>query len=172
GQGRADMTPQVRLHGPASTLVTSSLRFSSQGLAGVWAESNTREAIFDALKRKETFATSGPRIRVRFFGGNDLPDDLTTRTDAIKTAYASGVPMGGDLVVTTGGAPKFFVQALRDPNSATLARVQIVKVWAGADGEEQDAIYDVACSDGGVADATTHRCAGNGATVDLTTCTP
>ena len=172
GHGQADATPEIRLHSKPSTLVTSSLKFSSQGLTGVWAEANTRDAIFDAMKRKETFATSGPRIRVRFFAGNDLPDDLTARRDAIKVAYASGVPMGGDLLVKAGGAPKFFVQALRDPASAALARVQIVKVWAGEDGEERDAIYDVACSDGGRADPATHRCASNGATVDLTTCTP
>jgi hypothetical protein len=171
GHGNADGTPQTRLHSQASTLVTSSLRFSAAGLTGVWAEANTREAIFDALRRKETFATTGPRIRVRFFAGDGLPDDLVSRTDADTLARANGVPMGGDLVTDAATSPVFFVQALRDPNSGALARVQIVKVWA-ADGREHDAIFDVACSDGATPDSVTHRCPDNGATVDLATCAP
>jgi len=171
GHGNADATPQTRLHGQPSTLVHSSLSFSASGLAGVWAESNTREAIFDALRRKETFATSGPRIRVRFFAAGDFPDDLPGRSDAVAVAYAQGVPMGGDLLVAGDSPPEFFVEALRDPNSAALARVQIVKVWA-QEGAEQEAIYDVACSDGGTADPATHRCPDNGAGVDLASCTP
>lgn len=171
GHGNADATAERRLHSEPSTLVQSSLKFSSAGLAGVWAESNTREAIFDALRRKETFATSGPRIRVRFFAANDFPEDLPGRADAVSVAYASGVAMGGDLVVRAGSVPEFYVHAVRDPNSAALARAQIVKVWA-EDAEERNAIFDVACSDGGVPDATTHRCSDNGATVDLATCAP
>ncbi len=171
GHGNADATPQVRLHGEASTLVTSSLRFSASGLTGVWAESNTREAIFAALRRKETFATTGPRIKLRFFAGEAFPADLAERDDGVARAYSGGVPMGGDLKVAAGVKPSFYVEALRDPNSAALARIQIVKVWA-VDGKEQEAIFDVACSNGGRADATTQRCPDNGATVDLSTCTP
>jgi hypothetical protein len=171
GHGNADATPQVRLHGEASTLVTSSLRFSASGLTGVWAESNTREAIFDALRRKETFATTGPRIRVRFFGGANYPTDLEKRSDAIARAYAGGVPMGSDLKLAPGAQPTFFAEAMRDPNSGALARIQIIKVWAD-DGKEQEAIFDVACSNGGKPDPTTHRCPDNGATVDLSTCSP
>jgi hypothetical protein len=171
GHGNADATPQIRLHSKPSTLVLSSLKFSASGLAGVWAEANTREAIFDAMRRKETFATSGPRIRVRLFAANEFPQDLADRADAVAVGYAQGVPMGGDLLVAPGGAPTFFTQALRDPNSGALDRIQIVKVWA-ADGAEHDAIYDVACSSGRSADPTTHRCGDSGATVDLTTCTP
>ena len=171
GHGNADATPQIRLHGQSSTLVSTSLRFSASGLTGVWAESNTREAIFDALRRKETFATTGPHIRARFFGGANYPADLDKRSDAVARAYAGGVPMGGDLKLAPGAQPTFFTEAMRDPNSGALARIQIVKVWA-ADGKEQEAIFDVACSNGGRADPTTHRCPDNGATVDLATCKP
>ena len=171
GHGNADATPQIRLHGQSSTLVSTSLRFSASGLTGVWAESNTREAIFEALRRKETFATTGPHIRARFFGGANYPADLDKRSDAVARAYAGGVPMGGDLKLAPGAQPTFFTEAMRDPNSGALARIQIVKVWA-ADGKEQEAIFDVACSNGGRADPTTHRCPDNGATVDLATCKP
>jgi hypothetical protein len=171
GHGNADATAQIRLHGEASTLVLSSLRFSASGLTGVWAESNTREAIFAALRRKETFATTGPHIRARFFGGASYPADLARRSDAVARAYAGGVPMGGDLKLAPGDQPTFFTEAMRDPNSGALARIQIVKVWADG-GKEQEAIFDVACSNGGRADPTTHRCPDNGATVDLATCTP
>jgi len=171
GHGNADATPQTRLHSQPSTLVASSLSFSAAGLTGVWAEANTRDAIFDALRRKETFATTGTRIRVRFFAGESFPDDLAQRADAVALAAAAGVPMGADLLTASTTSPSFFVQATRDPNSAALARIQIVKVWA-VDGKEQEAIYDVACADGATVDATTQRCPDNGATVDLTNCTP
>src|SRR5262249_51207055 len=140
GHGNADATPQIRLHGQSSTLVSTSLRFSASGLTGVWAESNTRESIFDALRRKETFATTGPRIRVRLFGGINYPADLDKRSDATALAYAGGVPMGGDLKLTSGAQPTFFAEAMRDPNSGALARIQIIKVWADG-GKEQEAIF-------------------------------
>jgi hypothetical protein len=171
GHGNADATPQTRLHSQPSTLVASSLSFSAAGLTGVWAESNTRDALFDAMRRKETFATTGTRIRVRFFAGERYPEELPGRADAIAAAYADGVPMGADLLLDADAAPMFFVQAWRDPNSAPLARIQIVKVWA-SEGVPQEAIYDVACSDGGIADAQTHRCPDNEASVDLSTCAP
>lgn len=169
GHGNADKTADVRLNSKPSTLVESSLAFSASGLAGVWAESNTRESIFDALRRKETFATSGPQIRVRFFGGLDYPADLGARPDAVKVAYASGVPMGGDLIHGAKESPKFFAWAARDPMSAPLQRLQIVKGWL--DGEEsRERVFDVACSDGLTPDPATARCPDNGATVDLESC--
>ncbi|MEM9669774.1 MAG: DUF3604 domain-containing protein [Pseudomonadota bacterium] len=140
-------------------------RWSASGLTGVWAEENTRDAIFDAFRRKETFATTGPRIRVRFFGGFDYADELTEDADLITKAYAAGVPMGGYLV-GTGGAPAFLVWAQRDANGGALQRAQIVKVTAT--GEQ---VYDVACHQG-VPDPETFRCADNGAAVDMATCTP
>ncbi len=103
------------------------------GLAGVWAESNTRADIFDALRRKETFATSGTRIKVRFFGGFGLPADLTMGDAALERAYAQGVPMGGDLRAPAAGAagaePRFLIWALKDPSGANLDRIQVVKSW-------------------------------------------
>lgn len=140
-------------------------RWSASGLTGVWAEENTREAIFDAFRRKETFATTGPRMKVRFFGGFDYADGLASDPDLTKKAYAGGVPMGGDLL-GSGDAPSFLVWAQRDPNAAALQRAQVVKVTSG--GEQ---VYDVACHTG-APDPVTHRCADNGAGVDMTTCAP
>ncbi len=120
--------------------------FSSGGLAAVWAAQNTREAIWDAMQRKETFATSGPMMKVRFFGSFDFaPGDVST-ADFIKTAYAKGVPMGGDLKPGTGAAPTFLVTAIKDPKSGNLDRVQIVKGWLDAAGQQHEKIYDVAWS--------------------------
>ena len=142
------------------------------GLTGVWAESNTREAIFAAMRRKETFGTTGPRIRVRLFAGYAL-DGVDLATDeGVRTAYASAVPMGGDLLAQGGQAPQFAVIALRDINSAPLQRIQIVKGWTDASGESFEKVYDIACSDGGTVDPATQRCADNGARVDLATCEP
>lgn len=145
--------------------------WGASGLAAVWAEENSREAIFAALRRKETFATSGPRIRVRFFAGYDLPDDLAKRQDIVKTAYAKGVPMGGDLKPSAGKAPKFLVWALRDPNSGYLQRAQIVKGWV-ENGKAKEQVFDVACSDKLALNKTTWRCPDNGAGVNLQTCEP
>jgi hypothetical protein len=140
-------------------------RWGASGLTGVWAEENTRDAIFDAFRRKETFATTGPRMKVRFFGGYGFTEDMLGASDLAAQAYAGGVPMGGDLV-GTGAAPSFLAWAQRDPNEGALQRLQIVKVTSGS-----EMVYDAACS-AGEPDPATHRCADNGATVDLTTCTP
>lgn len=119
------------------------------GLAGVWAEENSRDAIFDAIARRETFATSGPRIEPRFFGGGELPSDLCERSDAIETAYANGVPMGGELEVDQTTPPRFFVSADRDPGTASMAsnaleRIQIIKGWSDSNGTFQTRVFDVA----------------------------
>ena len=143
--------------------------WGASGLAGVWAESNTREAIFDAMRRKETFSTSGSRIQVRFFGGYGLDGDLADAPDSIARAYSGGVPMGADLPSDGEGAPAFYAWAIRDPNTVGLQRLQIVKGWI-EDGEHQETVVDVACSDGGTVDPETNRCPDNGATVDLATC--
>ena len=121
----------------------------ASGYQGVWATENTREALFDAMERKETYATTGPRILVRFFGGWEFDDnDLRSRTPAFS-GYEKGVPMGGDLTdAPAGSAPTFMVFALRDPIGANLDRIQIVKGWLDASGETQERIYDVAVSDG------------------------
>jgi hypothetical protein len=120
--------------------------FSSGGLAGVWAEQNTREAIFDAMLRKETFGTSGPMIKVRFFASTDLAEGDIKKPDFVKLAYAHGVPMGGDLKPAGAKAPTFFVMAMKDPKSGNLDRVQIVKGWLDDKGAQHEAIYDVVWS--------------------------
>ena len=143
--------------------------WGASGLAGVWAEENTRDSIFDAFRRKETFATSGPRLRVRLFAGYDFPAKLTDQFDWVAEAYASGVPMGSDLHGQGDTAPSFAIWAARDAMSAPLARLQVVK-GAVVDGEMTEAVYDVACSDGLAVDPATHRCPDNGATVDIGDC--
>ncbi len=119
----------------------------ASGYAGVWATENTREALFDAMMRKETYATTGSRILVRFFGGWDfVAEDATSRLPA-DIGYAKGVPMGGDLSeAPAGGAPSFLVAALKDPYSGNLDRIQIVKVWVDAAGERGEQVYDVVWS--------------------------
>ena len=119
----------------------------ASGLAAVWARENTREAIFDAMMRKETYATTGPRMLVRFFGGWEFEEsDAQSRLPG-DIGYTKGVPMGGDLSVAPDGqAPSFLVAALKDPYSGNLDRVQIVKGWADSKGERQEMVYDVAWS--------------------------
>lgn len=144
-------------------LVTASAQYAAAGLAAVWAESNTREDIFNAMRIKESFATSGPRIRVRFFAG-DYEQDIISGGDMVERAYAGGVAMGGRV---EGGesSPDFVVWAMRDALSVPLQRAQIVKVTANG-----ERVYDVACADGSAPNLTTHRCAENGARVDASTC--
>ena len=120
--------------------------FSSAGLAGVWAEENTRESIFDAMQRKETFGTSGPMIKVRFFGGWDFTAADLQGPDFVKAGYARGVPMGGDLKPGTGKAPTFVVMAAKDPKSGNLDRIQIIKGWLDAGSAQHEKIYDVVWS--------------------------
>lgn len=128
---------------------------AAAGLVAVWTEQNTREAIFDALYRKEVYATTGPRIALRFFGGFNLPKDAHLKPDLAKLGYELGVPMGGDLphakmntIQEGAGAssPRFTVVAARDPLGANLDRVQIVKGWVDASGETHERIFDVAWS--------------------------
>ena len=121
----------------------------SSGYAAVWARENTREALFDAMMRKETYATTGPRMLVRFFGGWDFTAaDAQNRLPA-AVGYAKGVPMGGDLrKAPPGKVPTFLVAALKDPLSGNLDRIQIVKVWVDAKSKRQEKVYDVVWSGG------------------------
>ncbi len=146
--------------------------FSSGGLAGVWADANTREGIYDAMLRRETFGTSGTHTKVRFFGGWDftLADDQTSNW--VASGYARGVPMGGELTdAPEGAAPAFIVWALKDPNGANLDRIQLVKGWVDADGQQHEQIYDVAWSDDRQPDAATGKIPAVGNTVDVATAT-
>lgn len=124
-----------------------SLKMSSGTLTGVWAESNTRESIFDALLRRETFVTSGTEIKVRFFGGWHFNDKMLTGSNWLKDAYSAGVPMGGDLPArpADADAPVFLIWAIKDPNAANLDRVQIIKVWEDQ-GTQREKVFDVVWS--------------------------
>jgi hypothetical protein len=142
-------------------------KWSAAGLAGVWAEENTREAIYKALRRKETFGTSGTRIKLRFFAGYGLP--AINEKDLLGKAYETGVPMGGDLIAEPGRVPQFLVWAARDANGAPLQRLQVIKASV-RDGKAVEKVFDVACSDGGEVDPETRRCPDNGAKVNLEDC--
>ena len=139
------------------------LRDSPGGLAGIWAEENSRGALFDAMRRREAFGTSGPRIRPRFFGSFDYPGDLCERSDWVATGYARGVPMGGNLSAppSAGAAPVFVASATRDPERSgnSLERIQIVKVWLDDEGATRQQVIDIAGGD-------------TGADVDPVTCQP
>ncbi len=139
------------------------------GLAAVWAEENTRESIYSAFRRKETFGTSGNRMKVRFFGGFDLSKGLLESEDPIAKAYETGVPMGGEMEGGSGTAPSFLVWAVRDPNAGWLQRAQVIKGWMEA-GVSKELVFDVACSDGLEPDPESHRCPDNGARVNLSDC--
>jgi hypothetical protein len=143
--------------------------WGASGLAAVWAEENTREAIYEAFRRKETFATSGPRIKIRFFAGYELEESLLATPDRVARGYANGVSMGSDLEADGSRAPRFWVSAMADPASAPLQRLQVIKGWEEG-GETHERVFDVACSDGASVDPATHRCPENGARVDLGDC--
>jgi hypothetical protein len=145
-------------------------QWSAAGLAGVWAERNNREDIFAAMRRKETFATSGPRIKVRLFAGYDYPATIFASPDFAKTAYANGVPMGGDLSMNGRGAPTFLAQSMKDPNEAGLQRLQIIRGWID-NGVLKEMVYDIGCAQG-VPNAKTHRCPAMTGNVDTRTCLP
>jgi hypothetical protein len=155
---------------PALRILTS--QESASGLMAVWARENTREELFSAMQRKEVYATTGTRIRVRVFAGWDFEPDEVRRPDFAAQGYRRGVPMGGDLTdVPKGAAPRFMIRALRDPDGANLDRVQIIKGWLDDQGETHERIYDVAVSDGRAigADGRTREPVGN--TVDVPSAT-
>lgn len=120
---------------------------AASGLQGVWAPENTREALFDAMMRKETYATTGTRIRVRVFGGYDFSEADLQAEDFAQRGYARGVPMGGDLPASDR-APRLMVQAIKDPDGANLDRIQVVKGWVDAEGKTREQVIDVACAEG------------------------
>ena len=145
--------------------------FVASGYAGVWATKNTREAIWDAFKRKEVYATTGPRMIVRFFGGWDFDASDSQRPNFAAIGYEKGVPMGGDLQQAPAGkSPTFLVAALKDPIGANLDRVQVVKGWLDAKGDLQEKVYDVAWS-GNRKPGTNGKLPAVGNTVDMKTAT-
>jgi hypothetical protein len=118
------------------------------GYTGVWAKENTRAAIFDAMERKEVYATTGPRMTVRLFGGWDFTFGDLNSAEMPEIGYQKGVPMGGDLIGAKSEAPTFMIVATKDASGANLDRVQIVKGWEDANGDVYEKVYNVALSDG------------------------
>lgn len=185
GLSNSDEAQFRGMHGPADDLskrelekfvgigqdlsIVSIMKTGSAGLAGVWAESNSRQSIFAALQRRETFATSGSRIKVRFFAGWNYDQAILEGLNW-TAAYAGGVPMGGDLppAQVSGASPDFIVWAQKDPQGANLDRIQIIKVWA-KNGAVQERIFDVALSDGRTIDPKTFKGAALRNTVNLKT---
>ena len=165
----ADESRVAEVDGKTYIASSSFETWSASGLAAVWAEENTREAIYEAFRRKETFATSGPRIKLRFFAGYNFDESMLTQPNMARLAYDSGVAMGGDLQAKDDQKPGFLVWALSDSLAQPLQRAQIIKGYV-KNGEHFEQVFDVACSDGSAVDATTHRCPDNGAKVDLNDC--
>ncbi len=141
--------------------------WSASGLAGVWAEENTREAVYDAFRRKETFATTGTRIKIRMWGGSDLQTVDMSAADAPLELDNKATSMGGTL--TDEKTMQIAAQAIRDPQSAWLDRLQVIKGWV-EDGVAKERVYDIACADGNTVNPETHRCPASQAQVDLSTC--
>jgi hypothetical protein len=144
----------------------------ASGLTAVWARENTRQAVIDAFKRKETYGTTGTRLRVRFFAGWNLDEAEIGRADFAKYGYTHGVPMGGELSdAPSGKAPRFLIRSLRDPDGANLDRIQVIKGWLDSDGKTHERIYDVAVSDSREIGSDGRCKTPVGSTVDLETAT-
>ena len=170
GHGGEDATPERRQTAEVGGWIAAREQ-SAGSITGVWASSNTRDAIWDAIHDREVYATSGPRMAVRFFGGWDFEPAMLERADVIKKAYNGGVPMGGELKRTgKSGAPRFLILANRDALGANLDRIQVVKGWVDGDGTTHDKVFDVAWS-GERKPGSDGKLPPVGNTVDLTTAT-
>ena len=145
------------------------IEWSALGLAGVWPEHNTRQSIYAALRKKETFATSGPQIKLRFLAGYQSTPEIIEGTDLIKRACSCGVSKGVNLAVEPRKRPQFLVWAVREPTAGWLQRAQIAKGWVDYK-KSREQVYDVACSDSLVPDRGTHRCPNSRAEVHLAAC--
>ena len=139
--GATDGTIELRMSGAVNAGMDPRV-LGTSGLTGVWAEENTRASLFEAIQRKETFAVTGPHIKVRLFGGWEYTAEMLADKDWVKTGYAKGVPMGGDLPPAKAKAPTFLVWAVKDPTSGNLDRIQIVKGWSKS-GQSFEKIFDV-----------------------------
>ncbi len=167
--GLVDASPAARLAGRVEAGMDI-LKTGTSGLTVVWAEENTRESIFSAMQRKEVYGTSGVRIQARMFGGWDYDKGLLADAEWAKTAYASGVPMGGDLPPADGKVPSFVVAAVKDPADGNLDRIQIVKGWT-KQGQVFEKVFDVAWSGTRQPDPVTGKLPPVGSTVDITKAT-
>ncbi len=166
GHTFTDGTIEARMSGTLVGGMFDARIEGTAGLTGVWAEENTRASIFDAMQRKETFAVSGPHIKVRFFGGWDYTAAMLADKDWVKTGYAKGVPMGGDLPPAKAKAPTFMVWAVKDPTSGNLDRIQIVKGWTRS-GQSFEKVFDVVWAGDRKPDKQTGAVPPIGSTVDL-----
>ncbi|MBT3428025.1 MAG: DUF3604 domain-containing protein [Gammaproteobacteria bacterium] len=171
GGSRLRINGDVYVSGAAPT-------FGASGLAAAWAEENTRESLYSAFRRKEVFATSGPRMQIRLFAGYGFDEKMLTEADGIERAYAGGVTMGGTLLpynstegeqATETAIPGFLIMASADTESAPLQRLQIVKGWIDAEGTHEEVI-DVSCAGRAIVNPDTNRCPNNGAQVDISDC--
>lgn len=143
-------------------------QLGASGLAAVWAKENTRAALFDAMRRREVYGTTGSRIMLRFFGGWSYKQSDVLRPDYAAIGYRNGVPMGGDLTsAPKGQSPRFMVLASRDPDEANLDRIQIIKGWVDSKGDTHEKIYDVALSDGRKVNPKTGKAPPVGSTVNI-----
>ncbi len=168
--GNRDGTAQLRLDCTYCGSGSDFRKFSSSGLTAVWATENTRAGVFDSIQRKETYATTGPRMQVRFFGGFELAGYLPADPDWVEKSYQRGVPMGGLLGTAAGRQPVFTFLALKDPDGANLDRVQIVKV-SSKGGVTREEVYDVALSGGRSVNPATGKAPPVGTTVNLVNAT-
>jgi Protein of unknown function (DUF3604) len=167
--GEADGTPEGRMAG--HIFAGMDTRYENPaGVSGVWAEENTRASIFEAMQRKETFATSGPHIKLRFFGGWNYKSSVVDGKDWVKTGYKEGVPMGGDLKKMDSKAPTFIVWAVKDPTSGNLDRIQIVKGWTKS-GQSFEKVFDVVWAGDRKPDVASGKVPAIGSTVDLANAT-
>ena len=165
--GNQDSDPKSVITATSSVSGEPPTGIGSGGLTGVWAEENTRESLFAAMKRKETFGTSGTRIKARMFAGWNYPKDMTKQADWVKAAYAGGVPQGGDLTPQAGAtAPTLVVHAIKDPDSGNLDRIQIIKI-STKNGKSQEHVYDVVWSGDRKPDPKTGKVPAVGNTVDI-----
>jgi len=147
GKSGHDALPSKR-SGPSGIGSARGWDMGAAGFTAVWAEENTRQSIFEAFRRKEIYASTGPRMRLRFFGGFDLLPEHSNPEHFAKNGYTHGVPMGGGISATSAKqAPSFTIAALKDPDGANLDRLQIVKGWLNQDGSTSEKVYDVALSD-------------------------
>jgi len=164
--------PERMTSGLAMDRLWQNSNIVASGYAAVWSTENTRSALFDAMKRREVYATTGSRIQVRFFGGWDYTPDDVDNPNYLDIAYSGGVPMGGDLTNGPGDrAPTFMAVASKDPNGANLDRIQIVKGWLDGEGEVQEKVYDVAWSGDRLIEPESGRLPAVGSTVDVKTAT-
>lgn len=169
GKMATDSTPETKTPVIGRPNGADGWNMSASGLAAVWATENTREAIFAAFKRKETYATSGPRMRVQLFAGWSFPEGAEIAENFAELGYSHGVPMGGDLLANSDAeAPEFLVRAVKDPNDANLDRVQIVKGWVDAAGKQHERVYNIDWSGDRTLDAN-GKLDAVGNTVDLKT---